>query len=91
MKKLNITIEDMLKIWMLNNPYSTLKTYLTVINNRPQKDMQLEENKVLFKRIEEEKTHITATSKVSVNFPTTKCYFKPQERVCCKKKKEFVD
>ena len=56
-KEQNITIKDALKIWMLNNLGLAFKTYLTVVNDRMQKDEKLEEDEVLFKAIEEEETN----------------------------------
>ena len=88
----NITIEDALKIWMLNNLGPTFKTYLTVINDQIQKYEKLEEDEVLFKAIEEEETCIKAEYKASANFALTKSHAKLQRGVgVAKRKKEFVD
>ena len=76
-KEQSITIEDAFKIRMLNKLGPAFKTYLTVVNNRMQKDEQLQEDETLFKAIEEEKTRIKAKSKASVNFATIKLHFKP--------------
>lgn len=54
----NITIEDILKIRMLNNLGPAFKTFFTIVNNWIQKDKKLEKDKVLFKTIEEEETYI---------------------------------
>lgn len=86
MKKQSITIEDTLQIQMLNNLGPVFKTYLTIVNNWMQKDEKLEEDKVLFKVIEEEKTRIKAKHKVSANFTSTKSNAKPQERAFKRKK-----
>lgn len=55
-----------------------------------QKDKKLEEDQVLFKAIEEEKTRIKAKHKVFSNFAETKSNTKPQ-RGAAKGKKEFVE
>lgn len=89
-KKQNITIEDTLKIWMLNNFGLAFKTYLTVVNDWMQKDEKLEEDEILFKAIEEKKTHIKTKYKAFVNFTMTKSNAKPQERAA-KGEKEFVE
>lgn len=80
-KEQSITIENTLKIRMLNNLGPAFKTYLTVVNNRIQKDKKLEENKALFKVIEEKETRIVIEQKVSVNFVMIKShYLQLQER-----------
>ena len=79
-KEQSITIEDALKIRMLNNLSSAFKTYLTVVNDWIRKDKKLEEDETLFKAIEEEKTRIVAKQKASANFVTTKSHYsQPQE------------
>ena len=90
-KEQSITIEDALKIRMLNNLGPTFKIYPTVVNDRMQKDEQLEEDKVLFKAIVEEETRIKAESKASANFATTKLHSKSQRSAAPKGKKEFVE
>ena len=90
-KEQSITIEDALKIRMLNNLGPAFKTYLTVVNDRMRKDEQLEEDEVLFKAIEEEETRIKAESKASANFAATKSHSKPQGGAAPKGKKEFVE
>lgn len=74
-KEQNITIKDALKIWILNNLGPIFKIYLTVINNQMQKNRKLEENKVLFKAIEEEKTQIVTKQKTNANFVTIKSHY----------------
>ena len=75
---------------MLNNLGTAFKTYLTVINDRMQKDEKLKKNKVLFKAIEEEKTRIKAKHKASAIFALTKLNAKPQSGAA-KGKKEFIE
>ena len=89
-KKQNITIDDAFKFRMLNNLGFAFKTYLTVVNNQMQKDEKLEEDKVLFKAIEEEETRIKAKYKASADFALIKSNAKPQEGAA-KGKKEFVE
>lgn len=55
-KEQNIFFKDVLKIRMFNNLGPEFKTYLTVVNDRMQKDKKLEKDKVLFKAIEEKET-----------------------------------
>lgn len=74
---------------MLNNLGPAFKTYLTVINNRMQTDQKLEKNKVLFKAIKEEDSHIKAKYKAFTNFAIIKSNAKSQEGAI-KEKKEFV-
>ena len=74
-KEQNITIEDVLKIRMLNNLGPAFKTYLTVINDQMRKDEKLEEDEILFKAIEEEETRIVTKQKASANFATTKSHY----------------
>ena len=62
---------------MLNNLGPAFKTYLTVVNDRMWKDENLEEDDILFKAIEKEKTCIKADHKVSANFASTKPNAKP--------------
>ena len=88
-KEQNITIEDAIKIRMLNNLSPTFKTYLTIVNNCRQKVEQFEEDEILFKAIEEEETYIKTVSKASVNFATIKSHSKPQGQAQ-KRRKEFV-
>ena len=90
-KEESITIEDALKMWILNNLGPAFKIYLTVVNNRMQKDEQLEEDRVLFKVIMEKETRIKVESKASANFATKKSYSKSQGGVAPKVKKEFVE
>ena len=90
-KEQSITIEDALKIRMLNNLGPTFKTYLTVVNDRMRKDEHLEEDETLFKAIEEEETRIKAESKASANFAATKSHSKPHGGAAPKGKKEFVE
>ena len=89
-KEQSITIEDALKIRMLNNLGPAFKTYLTVVNDRMRKDEKLEEDDVLFKAIEEEETRIKADPTASANFASTKSNAKPQGGAA-KGKKEFVE
>ncbi len=89
-KEQSITIEDALKIRMLNNLGPAFKTYLTVVNDRMRKDKKLEEDDVLFKVIEEEETRIKADHRTSANFASTKSNAKPQGGAA-KGKKEFVE
>ncbi len=89
-KEQSITIEDALKIRMLNNLGPAFKTYLTVVNDQIWKDKKLEEDNVLFEAIEEEETCIKADHKLSANFVSTKSSAKPQRRAA-KRKKEFVE
>ena len=89
-KEQSITIEDALKIRMLNNLGPAFKTYLTVVNNRMRKAEKLEEDEVWFKAIEEEETCIKAEHKASTNFASTKSNAKPKGGAS-KEKKEFVD
>ena len=89
-KEQSITIKDALKIPMLNNLGPVFKTYLTIVNDQMQKDEKLEENEVLFKAIEEEKTRIKAKHKASANFASTKSNAKPKKKAA-KRKKEFVE
>lgn len=77
-KEQSITIEDALKIWMLNNLGPAFKTYLTVVNDWMRKDEKLEEDEVLFKAIEEEETRIRVKYKASINFALTKSNLIPQ-------------
>lgn len=74
-KEQSITIEDALKIRMLNNLGPAFKTYLTVVNDRMRKDKKLEEDEALFKAIEEEETRIVTEQKASANFATTKSHY----------------
>lgn len=67
----SITIKDVLKIWMFNNPGPIFKTYLIIINDWMQKDEKLEDDEILFKAIEKEETRIKAKYKVSTNFLST--------------------
>ena len=89
-KEQSITIEDALKIRMLNNLGHAFKTYLTVVNDRMRKDEKLEEDEVFFKAIEEEETRIKAEHKTSANFASTKSNAKPKGGAS-KEKKEFVE
>lgn len=70
----SITIEDALKIRMLNNLGPAFKTYLTVVNDRMRKDKQLEGDEALFKAIEEEETRIVTEQKANVNFASIKSH-----------------
>lgn len=77
----SITIEDTLKIRMLNNFGPAFKTYLIVLNDCMQKDKKLEENEALFKVIEKKKNRIVTEQKASANFATTRSnYSQSQER-----------
>ncbi len=89
-KEQSISIEDALKIRLLNNLWPAFKTYLTVVNDRMRKDEKLKEDDVLFKAIEEEKTRIKADHRASVNLVSTKSNAKPQGGAA-KIKKEFVE
>ncbi len=89
-KEQNITIEDTLKIRMLNNLGPIFKTYLIVVNDRMRKDEKLKKDEILFKAIEEEKTCIKAKHKAFANFLLTKSNVKPK-RGASKEKKEFVE
>lgn len=66
---------------MPNNLSRAFKTYLTVVYNQMQKNEQLEEDKVLFKAIKEEKIYIKAKSKASTNFAAIKSHSKPSRGV----------
>lgn len=55
-----------------------------------QKNENWEKDKILFKVIEEEKTHIKAKYKASTNFASTKSNAKPKEGTS-KEKKEVVE
>ncbi len=88
-KEQNITIKDALKIWILNNLGPISKTYLTIIKNQIQKDENLQEDKILFKAIEEKETHIKVEHKAFANFILTKPNAKPKKKAS-KEKKEFV-
>lgn len=59
-KEQNITIEDALKIRMLNSLGAAFKTCLTVVNDQMRKDDKLEEDEALFKAIEEEEITMVA-------------------------------
>lgn len=50
----------------------TFKNYLTVVNDRIQKDEKLEDDEILFKAIEEEETQMKAEQKASANFASAK-------------------
>ncbi len=64
---------------MLNNLDHVFKTYFIVIKNRMQKVENLEEDKVLFKAIEEKKTRINTEQKAFANFVSTKSNAKSQK------------
>ena len=68
----SITIEDALKIRMLNNLGPAFKTYLTIVNDQMRKNKKLEEDKTLFTAIEEEEIRIVTEEKASANFATTR-------------------
>ncbi len=89
-KKQSITIEDALKIRILNNFRPAFKKYLTVVNDQMRKEEKLEDDDVLFKAIDEEETHIKADNKTSANFGSTKSNAKPQGGAA-KGKKEFIE
>lgn len=78
-KNQSITIKDVFKIQMLNNLGLAFKTYLTVVNNQMQKAERLEEDKVLFKAIEEKETCIKAEHKTSTKFVSIKSNANPKE------------
>lgn len=82
-----ITIEDALKIRMLNNLGPSFKTYLTVVNNRMRTDEKLEDDEVLFKAIEEEETRMKAEQKATANFAAAKS----KTRTSTKEKKGYTD
>lgn len=69
---------------MLNNLGPLFKTYLTAIINWMWKNKKLEDDKVLFKAIKEEKTWIKAKHKISINFTLAKSNV-------VKGRKEFVE
>lgn len=75
-----ITIEDALKIRMLNNLGPAFKTYLTVVNDRMRTDEKLEDDEILFKAIEEEETRMKADQKASANFASTRSQGNVKER-----------
>ncbi len=77
-KERSITIENAFRTQMLNNHGPSFKTYLTVVNDGIRKDKKLEEDDILFKAIEEEKTRINANHRASANFASTKSNAKPQ-------------
>ena len=86
-KEQSITIEDALKIRMLNNLGPAFKTYLTVVNDQIRKEKKLEAGDILFKAIEEEETRIKADHRASANFASTKSNAKPQGGAAKGKKK----
>lgn len=73
-----ITIENALRIWILNNLGLVFQTYQTVIKNKIRTVKKLEENQVFFKAIEKEKTQIKTKKKSPSNFAATKSNTKPQ-------------
>lgn len=75
---------------MQNNFRLIFKIYFIVVNNRMQKEQKLEEDKILFKAIEEKKTLIKTKYNAFANFAATKSNTKPKKRVV-KRKKEFVE
>lgn len=75
---------------MFNNFRPAFETYFTVVNNWMQKDEKLEEDEILFKVIEEKKTHIKAKYKAFVNFTMIKSNAQSQERAA-KGEKKFVE
>lgn len=76
----SITIEDALKIRMLNNLGPAFKPCLIVVNDRMRKGKKLEEDGALFKAIEEEETRIVTEQKASANFAATKVPLLPVAR-----------
>lgn len=89
-KKQSITIKDALNIQILNNLGPIFKIYLTIVIDKMQKDEKLEEDKVLFKVIEEEETCIKAKHKASANFALIISNTIPK-RGASKIKKEFIE
>ena len=79
-KKQSITIEDTLKIWMLNNLGPAFKTYLTVVNNWMQKDKKFEEDEALFKAIKKKETQIITEQKPIANFATIKSHYSQSQK-----------
>ena len=75
---------------MFNNLGPEFKTYLTVVNDRMQKDKKLEKDKVLFKAIEEKETWIKAKRKACANFISTNSNAK-SSRDSAKKKKSLLN
>lgn len=71
-KEQSVTIEDALKIRMLNNIGPVFETYFTIVNNQMQKNTKLKDDKVLFKMIEEDETRIKTEHKISINFASIK-------------------
>ncbi len=89
-KEQSITLENALKIQMLNNFGQTFKTYLTIVNDPVRKEEMLGEDDDLLKAIEKEETRIKADHRASANFASTKSSAKPQ-RATTKEKKEFFE
>ena len=85
-KDQTITINNSLKIQMLNNLWPPFKTYLIVVNDQIRKDEKLDEDNVLFKAIEEEETNIKTDYRASADFVSTKLNAKPQRRAARRKK-----
>lgn len=71
---------------MVNNLGPVFKIYLIVVNNQMQKNKKLEEDKVLFRAIKEEKTCIKTKHKTFANFATIKSNVKLQRRATNRKK-----
>lgn len=86
----SITIEDALKIRMLNNLGLEFKTYFFMVNVRIWKDKKLDKDDVLLKAIEGAKICIKAKYKAWANFVSTKLNVKPQGRIA-EGKKKFVE
>ncbi len=75
-----ITIENALKIWMLNNLGREFKAYLAILNDRMKNDEERKDNKKLSKAIEEEETRIVAEQKPSVHFVTRKSHYSQSQK-----------
>ena len=75
-----ITIQDALKIRMLNNLGPSFKTYLTVVNDRMRAKEMLDDDETLFKAIEEEETRMKAEQKAFAKFASAKSQSKTQNK-----------
>lgn len=84
-KEQSIIIKNVFKIQIFNNFSFAFKTYFTIVNNRMQKNEKLEEDKVLFKAIEEIKTCIKAKHKTSTKFCLDKIKCQTLKKSCHKK------
>lgn len=62
---------------MFNNFGSAFKISLTIVNDCIRKDAKLNDDKTIFKAVEEEEIQIKIDQKVSANFAAVKSYTKP--------------